>query len=156
MYWCYAIDEKFYKMLSGYSGLCSWLSSPKVVSTILRAVSMVVFTWEYTSTKLMNLLSGLVVWSRVEWLLRPMSMVPGVRALVNGHPGTKESEELRVTIASSAAIAIWALAWSIMFRGLVPAWQADVEDVRWTGQARVGGKMLLKDLVSFFSFSLSL
>ena len=30
--------------------------------------------------------------------------------LVDGHPGTEESEELRVTIASSAAIAIWALA----------------------------------------------
>ena len=45
----------------------------------------------------------------VEWLLRPMSMVPGVRTLVNGHPGTEESEELRVTIAFSAAIAnvIW-------------------------------------------------
>ena len=41
----------------------------------------------------------------VEWLLRPMSMVPGVCTLVNGHPGTEESEELRVKIASSAAIA---------------------------------------------------
>jgi len=46
----------------------------------------------------------------VEWLLRSMSMVPGVCTLENGHPGTEESEELRVTIASSAAIAIWALA----------------------------------------------
>ena len=35
-------------------------------------------------------------------------------------------KELQVTIASSAAIAIWALAWSIMLRGLSPAWQADV------------------------------
>ena len=34
-----------------------------------------------------------------------MSMVPGVSTLVIGHPGTEESEELRVTIASSAAIA---------------------------------------------------
>ena len=41
----------------------------------------------------------------VEWLLRSISMVPGVCTLVNGHPGTEESEELRVTIASSAAIA---------------------------------------------------
>jgi hypothetical protein len=41
----------------------------------------------------------------VEWLLRSMSMVPGVRALVNDHPGTKGSEELRMTITSSAAIA---------------------------------------------------
>ena len=52
--------------------------------------------------------SGSIVY--VEWLLRFMSMVPGVRALVDGHPGTKGFEELRVTIASCAAIAIWALA----------------------------------------------
>ena len=59
----------------------------------------------------MKLLAGLVVnGGEVEWLLRSMSMVPGVCTLVNGHPGTEESEELRVTIASSAAIAIWALA----------------------------------------------
>ena len=45
----------------------------------------------------------------VEWLLRSISMVPRVCTLENGHPGTEESEELRVTIASSAAIAIWAL-----------------------------------------------
>ena len=32
-------------------------------------------------------------------------MVSEVRALVNGHPGTEEPEELRVTIASSAPIA---------------------------------------------------
>ena len=81
------------------------------MSILLRAVSMVIFTRECTSTKLMNLLGGLVVYGgEVEWLLRSMSMVPGVRALVNGHPGIEQSEELRVTIASSAAIAIWALA----------------------------------------------
>ena len=57
----------------------------------------------------------------VEWLLRSISMVPRVCTLENGHPRTEESEELRVTIASSAAIAIWALAWSIMLHGLSPA-----------------------------------
>ena len=60
-------------MLSGYSGLCSWLSSPKVVSTILGAMSMGV----------VNLRVHL-------WMATQ---------------GTKGSEKLRVTIASSAALA---------------------------------------------------
>ena len=49
------------------------------------------FCEDLNSTKLIkNLLGGLVVYGgEVEWLLRPMAVVPGVRALVDGHPGNR-------------------------------------------------------------------
>ena len=49
------------------------------------------FCENLNSIKLIKNLQGrLVVYGgEVEWLLRPMSMVPGVRALVDGHPGNK-------------------------------------------------------------------
>ena len=80
-------------------------------------------------------------------------MVPGVCTLVNGHPGTEESEELRVTIASRAAIGNMSsgltnyVAWTLS--GLTSRCMGMLGG---TGQARVGGKMLLKDLVSFSPF----
>ena len=62
------------------------------------------FCENLNSTKLrMKHLGGNGCMGYVEWLLRSMSMVPGVCTLENGHPGTKESEELRVTIASRAS-----------------------------------------------------
>ena len=86
------------------------LGSYAILSRIIDAMQ-ILFCENLNSTKLrMKHLGGKVVWNRGKWLLRPISMVPGVRALVNGHPGTEEYEELRVTIASSAAIVIWAMA----------------------------------------------
>ena len=70
------------------------------------------FCENLNSTKLRkNLLGELVLYGgEVKWLLRPMSMVPEYVHLWIATQGTKGSKELRVKIASSAAIAIWDLA----------------------------------------------
>ena len=66
-----------------------------ITSRIIDAMQML-FCENLNSTKLrMKVLGGKRLYGgEVEWLLRPMSMVPGVRALMNDHPGTEESEEL--------------------------------------------------------------
>ena len=89
----------------------------------------------------------------VEWLLRPMSTVPGVRAIVDGHPGnrgiwrTPSDDCFQCSHCHMGSGLInyvaWTLSgWTSRCRGMLGG----------TGQARMGGKMFLKDLVSFFSF----
>ena len=64
------------------------------------------FCENLNSTKLrMKHLGGKRLYGLCWVATQAMSIVPGVRTLANGHTGTEESEELRVTIASSAAIA---------------------------------------------------
>ena len=62
------------------------LGSYAILSRIIDAMQMM-FCENINSTKLrMKHLGGKRFYGgEVEWLLRPMSMVPGVRALVNGH-----------------------------------------------------------------------
>ena len=135
------------------------LGSYAILSRIIDAMQML-FCENLNSTKLRkNLLGGLVGYGgEVEWLLRTISMVyTWVCALVDGHPGNRgiwrtpsdDCFQCSHCHMGSGLIdyAVWTLSGlTSRCRGMLGG----------TGQARVGGKMLLKDLVSFFSFSLSL
>ena len=90
------------------------------------------------------------IWDHGMWGFLPES------SLEDCHPGTKGPNFLQVKMLLVHPLVIWALARWIKLRGLLPAWQADVEGCRWNGSSLYGmGKMLLKSLVSIFPFSLA-